>query len=292
MNNTYGTGRPAIVTSDDVEIYYSFRPSRGSDGSSYNTFKKLDSSCLAETAIEGGETLPGVFDLRLPLAQFSEKGIYTVYIRPKEIRTKIIDVSTLAAYPDVRGIIIDSSSLGSEIESGSNGISGYRVDYFDNSGQRMEMFRLITSSNRCEPVAQNINDSSQKGIRYRYNEASNFIFCTVTPSNALSFKSSTLPDIGSVGQDIAIINTKFDPVCLEIEMTENDADTLADGMFGDQARVLDTGQIVFYDSDGNITRVLELSNMKNSLGETKAEVKRNIIPTDTDSISHDILIGD
>ena len=38
--------------------------------------------------------------------KFNKKGFYTIYIRPKEISHTITDVSVLAAYPDVRGIVL------------------------------------------------------------------------------------------------------------------------------------------------------------------------------------------
>ena len=70
MNNVYGTKRPANITSDDVDIFYSYRPSRAEDSAEYSTFKKLDSKLLMNTRgkTDGGnvEVLPCMFDLRLP----------------------------------------------------------------------------------------------------------------------------------------------------------------------------------------------------------------------------------
>ena len=178
MNNVYGVKRPANITSDDVDIFYSYRASRAEDATD---FKKLDSKCLNNVNGEGSdetnmEVLPGMFDLRLPLDKFGSVGIYTIYIKPKEIRTTIMHVSTLAAYPDVRGIVIKNDRW-------TNGsLVGYRVEYFDDNGERLDDFRIITSNNRCEPVAQVFNDTTQNGGRYRFNDAANLLFSTVTPS--------------------------------------------------------------------------------------------------------------
>ena len=146
MNNVYGTKRPANITSDDVDIFYSYRPSRAEDSAEYSTFKKLDSKLLMNTSgkTDGGnvEVLPGMFDLRLPLDIFGNLGIYTIYIKPKEIRTTILHISTLAAYPDVRGLVLDTNGM-------SNGsLVGYRVSYSStvSSTQPLPFFGFINSA--------------------------------------------------------------------------------------------------------------------------------------------------
>lgn len=287
MNNVYGTKRPANITAADVDIYYSYRASRAeeSDG-----FKTLDSSCLVNANIaenDGTEILPGMFDLRLPMDKFSDKGIYNIYIKPKEVRTSILHVSTLVAYPDVRGIVIDASGING-LSNGS--LVGYRVEYFNESGERQDMFRIITSNNRCEPVAQVFNDQTQNGVRYRFNDASNLFFCTVTPSASLSFNSNTLPDIGSVGQQIALINTKFNPVMLEVEMVENDAETIATLLSGDQIRDLDNSTITTFNKDKEVVIQSAYYTLKNTLGKPLYEVKVKQDVTDS-SVDYNSIIG-
>lgn len=270
MNNTYGTRKPANITSDDVEIFYSYRPSQGADSVEFTNFKKLDSDLLLETKVTNdngeGVILPGMFDLRLPLDVFGAVGIYTIYIKPKEIHTQILDVSTLAAYPDIRGIVIP---INSDI---TEDIVGYRVEYFNESG-RTDEYRIITSANKCEPIAQNLNDATQKGVRYRFNENSNLLFCTLTPSTALSFKATSLPNIGMPMQNIALINTKFNPVMLEIEMVEHDIETITTMLEGDQIRDLDNATITTYNKDKEIYHQAEYYTLKNKLGEPLYEVK-------------------
>lgn len=271
MNNVYGTKRPANITSDDVDIYYSYRPSRAEDSAEYSTFKKLDSKLLMNTSgkTDNGNTevLPGMFDLRLPLDVFGNVGIYTIYIKPKEIRTTILHVSTLAAYPDVRGIVLDTKGM-------SNGsLVGYRIEYFNESGDREDDFRIITSNNRCEPVAQVFNDTTQNGVRYRFNDAASLMFCTVTPSTSLSFNNNTLPNIGAVGQEIALINTKFNPMCIEVEMVENDAETIATMLNGDQIRDLEHATITTFNKAHEPFSQFSYYTSKNKLGKAMYEIK-------------------
>ena len=271
MNNVYGTKRPANITSDDVDIYYSYRPSRAEDSAEYSTFKKLDSKLLMNTSGKtdngNAEVLPGMFDLRLPLDVFDNVGIYTIYIKPKEIRTTILHISTLAAYPDVRGIVLDTKGM-------SNGsLVGYRIEYFNESGDREDDFRIITSNNRCEPVAQVFNDTTQNGVRYRFNDAASLMFCTVTPSTSLSFNNNTLPNTGAVGQEIALINTKFNPMCIEVEMVENDAETIATMLNGDQIRDLEHATITTFNKAHEPFSQFSYYTSKNKLGKAMYEIK-------------------
>ena len=256
-NNTYGIKKPAFITSNDVDIFYHYRPSRNSDSAEFNSFKKLDSSILTTFEGESNDgttsTLPGMYNLRLPLGTFGKVGIYTVYIKPKEIYTKIADVSTLSSYPDIRGIIIDSSSFaGEDAQLFNNGnLIGYRVEYF-NDDQRSGDYRIITSNNRCEPVMSSLSTTIQKGVSYLFNDSGNLIFCTLTPSTSPSYKNSSLPYIGTTSQKIALINTKFNPVMLEIEMTEHDIETVSTMLEGDQLRNLDKAIITTFNNDGGI----------------------------------------
>lgn len=288
MNNVYGTKRPANITSDDVDIFYSYRPSRAEDSAEYSTFKKLDSKLLMNTSgkTDGSnvEVLPGMFDLRLPLDIFGNVGIYTIYIKPKEIRTTILHISTLAAYPDVRGLVLDTNGM-------SNGsLVGYRIEYFNESGDREDDFRIITSNNRCEPVAQVFNDATQNGVRYRFNDTASLMFCTVTPSTSLSFNNNTLPNIGAVGQEIALINTKFNPLCIEVEMVENDAETIATMLNGDQIRDLEHATITTFNKNHEPFSQFSYYTSKNKLGKALYEVKVKEEATES-SLDYDAIVN-
>ena len=280
-NGTYGTKRPALVSSTDVDIFYSYRPNRNTDDPGFSSFVQLDSNIIStvDATDRNGNNLgilPGVYNLRLPLTQFSEPGIYTIYIRPKEIDATILDVSYLAAYPDVRGIVLNTSKINaSDATIFNNGeLVGYRIEYLDN-GDRTGEYRLITSSNRCEPVAQNLNDSVQNSIRYRFNDSSNLLFCTVTPSTAMSFKSSSTPYIGENGQQIKLINTKFNPVMFELELVEHDAETISTMLEGDQIRNLDAGLITTFNKDGEIYHQASYGHVVNKATGINADYKIN-----------------
>lgn len=254
MNNVYGTKKPALINSSDIEIFYHYRPSRNSDDINFQNFKKIDSNILTNMSVEEEDIttlLPGMYNLRLPLNIFNKKGIYTLYIKPKEIYTNILDVSTLAAYPNIRGIVIDTSNIEDGIIANGS-LVGYRVEYFNDENIRSSDFRIITSNNRCEPVAQNLNDSMQKGVRYRFNESSNLMFCTLTPSVGMSFKTNSMPYIGTASQKIALINTKFNPFMVEVEMVEHDDETISIMLEGEQLRNLETGTITTFNADGGI----------------------------------------
>lgn len=267
-NGTYGISKPANINSKDVDIFYHYRPNRATDSPDFESFKTLDSNCLIKKNCEsGGSTvnLTGMFDLKLPLDKFGRAGIYTIYIKPKEYSTRILDVSTLAAYPNVRGVIFDIGEINSSDTSifNNGGLVGYRIDY--TSSDNSDMYRIITSSNRCEPLAQNLNDPSAKGIRYRFNDASNLLFCTVSPSTAMSFKTNSLPFIGGVGEIVKIVSTKFNPVCIEIEMVEHDIEDVATMLEGSQIRNLDNGLITTFNSNGDIYHQAEYGTTVDTL---------------------------
>lgn len=282
-NGTYGTKRPAIINNTDVDIFYSYRPNRNTDDPGFSSFIKLDSDIISSVDASDGSgnnlgVLPGVYNLRLPLTEFSNPGIYTIYIRPKEIDATILDVSYLAAYPDVRGIILNTSNM-SNVEDSTifnNGeLVGYRVEYLDNSGERTQEYRLITSSNRCEPVAQNLNDPMQNSIRYSFNESSNLLFCTVTPCTPMPFNSNSTPYIGENGQRIKLINTKFNPVMMEVELVEHDAETISTMLEGDQIRNLDAGLITTFNKDGEIYHQASYGHVVNKATGLNSDYKLN-----------------
>jgi hypothetical protein len=78
----------------------------------------------------------------------------------------------------------------------------------------------------------------------------------------LSFKPSSTPYIGSATQNAYLVNTLFEPICIEIEMVENDADTIANMLSGSQLRDLNNGLITTYDDNNNIIMQHEMSTLK------------------------------
>jgi len=90
---TYGTTRPSDMSPEDVEIILNYTPSR--DVTNNFELKKLNASDVLtpyfHNADTGGnadvEILGGMYNLKLPADEFNKIGIYTLYIRPVEIRT-------------------------------------------------------------------------------------------------------------------------------------------------------------------------------------------------------------
>lgn len=292
MNGIYGTIKPAYLTTNnianDVEIYYSYRKDRGTNDST-TIFNKLDSSHLVPATGKtdhGNEILPGLFTLKLPLDKFGESGIYTVYIKPKEIEAVIADVGVLSAYPDVRGIVLQTFTGDNSVLNVNGALTGYRVEYFGMGGNtRSEDFTIITSSNKCSTIIQNIISTNQKAVRYRFDDTSNLIFCTVSPSTSPSFNANSLPYIGRATETIRLINTKFEPLLLEVEMVEHDEETLSVMLEGNQIRDLDHGLITTYNFDNEIYRQHEYYTIKEDTGRNLYDVKverRNNIDTSQD----------
>ena len=160
---------------------------------------------------------------------------------------------------------------------------GYRIVYLktNGSGERENYYRIVTSNNKCEPVEQSLPNVNQNATRYRFNESGSLVFITLTPSVAPSFKPNATPYIGTTGQEILFINTKFEPILLDIEMVDKDIENVATMLEGSQLRSLDNGLVTTFDENGAIYHQSEHYSLKNEYtGEPKYEVKLN----KTDSI--------
>lgn len=286
---TYGTTIPIHIDSNElssmVDISYCYHENLTYDSLSSSIFKKLDASVL--TPVERSlasdvedSVVEGMYNLQLPVSEFNKKGYYTIYIKPKEIKATIADVGSLTAFPNVRGIVIDSTDNSVEqIRTkllSNNEMVGYRVIYLDDNGKRQNYYRIVTSSNKCEPVVQAPNSSSDKSYTYRYNDSSTLVFMTLTPTSAPSFKSNLIPFIGKVSQRILLVNTLFEPIQIDIEMVTNDADTVATLVAGSQLRDLDNGLITTFDDNNEIVSQSEVYTLKEANnGVPRFEVKRN-----------------
>lgn len=273
MNSTYGIKKPANITFNDCDIYYNYRESRNKDAEPY---KKINENILYASTVNddttGSSVLPGVYDLRLPLNIFGKSGFYTLYIKPKEIYGTIYDVSTLVGFNNIRGVVLNASQFTSSDDMDtlfSNGnLVGYRLEFLDDNGQRTGEYRIITSNNRCKVVRQTASASPQ----YTFSDMSSLVFCTVTPSVANSFNTTSLPFIGSNGTRVALVSTKFNPIMIELEMVEHDLETITTMLEGEQVRNLNTGMITTFNSKGEIYHQATYGN---------------IVSADDTSINHD-----
>lgn len=285
---TYGLNIPVYIKNEEipslVDISYCYHESRSFDSLNNTKFKKLDSGVLTVSEANDGDTIDGkvegMYNLQLPLSEFNKKGFYTVYIKPKEIKAVIADVSVLTAFPNVRGIILDTAQIDDETikdkAKTNNGLVGYRIIYIDENGDRQNYYRIITSNNKCEPVVQAPNSSNDKSYTYRYEDSSSLTFLTLSPSSASSFKSNSLPYIGKPTQRILLVNTLFEPMQIDIEMVTHDADTISTMLEGNQLRDLDNGLITTFNDNNEIYHQKEVYSLKDEYsGKPVYEVGRD-----------------
>ena len=282
---SYGTIRPSDVSPQDVEIIMNYTPTR--DVTDQFVLTKLDAQTLlrpyfanTETGGNAGvEVLGGLYNLTLPANQFNALGIYTLYLRPAQIRTVITDCGVLSALPNVKGIIIDISNVPTEYQNKfvPQGLVGFRIEYLNPDGSKIpNFFRVVTSSFYCEPVVTNEVNTSQKSIRYRYVDGdSNLIFLTLSPSSSPTNKPNATPFIGQPNQDIIITNTFFNPITLEVEMVEYDISSLAIALYGNQTKSIDDGIYTIYDSQNNIYRQYNLYEIRDQFNALLYEVRQN-----------------
>lgn len=265
----FGSIRPANINPNvDVDMYYYYRPSRGETDVDFNGFKKLQpSECLTYCVTDAEEeNISGIYNLKLPLKYFNKKGIYNIYIKPKECSVTILDVSVLAAYPSVKGVVMNITN--GDL-NGLTDLTGYRIDYGDG------VSRLIKSCNRCEPVIVNTGDGYPKTTRYNLTDSSsNLVFCTVSPSSSPTFKTNASPYIGEPGLEVKVVNTKFSPKLIEIEMVDHDADTISYMLEGDQVNDRDNAMITTYNEKHEIYHQSDYYVLKDRLGNPLYNVKK------------------
>ncbi len=294
----YGTIRPADVSVDDVEIYYSYTPNRESL-TSVELIPLNPTQVLvpANDPNNATEIFGGLYTLKLPTSIFGTKGFYNIIIRPRQIRTTIQDCSVLIDNQDVKGIVFDINQIPLDFQNRfENGnLVGYRVEYLkeeSNTGQDkiQNLFRIITSNNRALPITQN-QGNSNASVAYTFNDNSTSVFCTLSPSSAPSVKPNATPFIGNPQQGVIITNTFFDPIMLEIEMVEFDDETLAYALFSNQTKSLEDGIYTIYNFGNQIYRQYNLYEIKDQFtGKPLFEVREQkftIDPTkDFDDITN------
>ncbi len=279
MAGLYGTVRSAKIDPiNDAELFYFYRPNRSTTAEDFSKFKSLSASNLVPSRgdVDGQieDILPGMFNLRLPLDVFNDTGIYTIYIRPKEYITNLSDVSVLADYPDIRGVVINKNAV-----NGVTDLTGYRIEYFDaTTRERTDRAFIITSCNFCKPIWVNVSDTVNMPNRYQYTDSSsNLLFCTLTPCSYGDYSPNVAPNIGTGVEEkdlVAIINTKFSPVMIEIEMVEHDAETITTMLEGDTIMDHDNAIMTHYNDNKEIYQQYDFYEQKNSLGEPLYTVKK------------------
>jgi len=293
----YGVKRPADVSPNDIEIIVIYSKTRNS--SDTQTITKLAGSqvikpVMSNGSIGGGsmEILGGLYNLTLPKDVFGSVGFYTIYIRPAQIRVPILDCGQLATYPDVNGLVFDTKTVPADFVNKftNNGLDGYRIEYLNNDNTKIQnLYRVVTSSFLCEPVQINTPNSSQKSIKYIYNNVGSLLFCSVTPNTAPSFKPTAVPFIGRKSQNIIITNTSFSPQVIEVELVDYDLESLSISLFGDQTKSVDDGIYTLYDFNGNIYAQYDLYEIRDSVNNKLYEVRKRRTNIDTSKALNNII---
>lgn len=282
---SYGTIRPSDVSPADVEIIMNYTATR--DVTDSFVLTKLDAQTILRPYFNnsqtggntGVEVLGGLYNLTLPATQFNALGIYTLYLRPAQIRTSITDCGVLSALPNVKGIVINLANVPTQYVNKfvPQGLVGFRIEYLNADGSKIpNFFRVVTSCFYCEPVVTNEVNTSQKAIRYRYVDGdSNLLFLTLSPSSSPTNKPNATPFIGQPDQNIIITNTFFNPVTIEIEMVEYDISSLAIALYGNQTKSIDDGIYTIYDSQNNIYRQYNLYEIRDQFNALLYEVRQS-----------------
>jgi hypothetical protein len=293
----YGVKRPADVSPNDIEIIVIYSQTRNATDKQIITKlagSDVMKSVMSNTALGGSavEVLGGLYNMVLPKDVFNQAGFYTVYIRPAQIRIPITDCGQLATFPDVNGLVFDIKTAPAEFANkfNNNGLDGYRIEYLNNDGTKIQNFyRVITSSFLSEPVQVNTPNTSSKSIKYIYNNIGTLLFCSVTPNTAPSFKPTATPFLGNKGQNVIITNTSFSPQVIELEMVNYDIDSLAISLFGDQSKSMDDGIYTIYDFNKNIYAQYDLYEIKDSTNKPLYEVRKKRTNIDTTKAYNNII---
>jgi hypothetical protein len=275
----FGTVRPSDVNVNDIDVFYTFAPDRESEAT---TVQRINSNDVltplnlpSDEQIEGDDNLlEGFFNMRLPATIFNQLGFYTLYLRPTVRQVTIIDCSVLSSLPSVKGIVLDINDLPEELRA-NNALQGYKIEYINDDGTKLRnTVRYVVTSNKVVPVSQNVGNTSQRSIRYRFDDVGSLLFLQLTPSSASDVKPNSKPFIGNPGQTALISNTFFTPMAIEVNLVENTIDTIADIVGGEQIKDVDNGILTYYDADRNIIRQFDLYEIKEDVGNVSLyEVK-------------------
>jgi len=290
----YGITRPADVSIDDIDVYYNYTPNRETVN---NIIIKLTSSEILsynylpdnEQILPIGENnniLEGLYNLRLPATVFGQLGLYTIYLKPKKVSTTIVDCSVLSSLPSVKGIVLDANDLPENLRA-NNALQGYRIEYVDESTNTKirNVVRYVVTSNKVVPISENVGNTSQKAIRYRFDDTGTLLFVQLTPSSSSDVKPNASPFIGTADQLILISNTFFSPLVIEVDMVQNTIETLTNYIAGNQLKNVNNGILTYYDENGIITKQFDIFEIKEDVGDVPLyevkEERKNIDESQT-----------
>ncbi|MFA5207120.1 MAG: hypothetical protein WC428_00320 [Candidatus Paceibacterota bacterium] len=277
----YGIVRPSDVNIDDIDMYYSFAPDRQTSPNpniklnaiellSYSYLPTDDPNAISiadPNLVENSNLLEGLYNLRLPATIFNQLGIYTIYIKPKLILSTIVDCGVLSSLPTINGIVIDlnATQLPDNLKA-NNALQGFKIEYLNTDGTKLRnTVRYVVTANKVVPVSENIGNTSQKAVRYRFDDSGTLMFLQLTPSSSSDVKPNVLPFIGNTGGIILISNTYFSPLVLEVEMVENTIDTLTNYVAGEQIKDVQNGILTYFDKNRVIIKQDNLYEIKDDV---------------------------
>lgn len=277
----YGIVRPSTVEPSDVEVLYFYQPTRDYQGNIV-VEKLISTDVIApiKDPINTTRVLGGVYNLKLPADKFNQKGFYYLVLRPKPIEVPIGDIGVLNGFENMVGLVFNVNSVGSpedKIKFRDGGLTGFRVEYVNIADNTIipNFYRIITSSNLCEAVDSAVpTPNSLPAVRYRFNPTGSLLFCTVTPSSPHSSQPSILPFIGQQNQPVLLSPTYFDPLMIEVELAEHDADTLGIALYGDQIKRVSDGNLTFYDRNRNIYKQFNIWEYQNPANNPLYQIRQ------------------
>lgn len=275
----YGIVRPSTVEPSDVEILYFYQPTRDYQGT-INVEKMTSTDVISsiKDPINPTRGLGGIYNLKLPADKFNQKGFYYLVLRPKQIEIPIADIGVLNGFENMVGLVFNINNVSAEnaAKFRDGGLTGFRVEYVNMADNSImpNFFRIITSSNLCEAVDSSTpTPNSLPVVRYRFNPSGSLLFCTVTPSSPHSSQPSILPFIGQQNQTVILSPTYFDPVMIEVELAEHDADTLGIALYGDQIKRVSDGNLTYYDKNKNIYKQFNIWEYQNPVSSPLYQIR-------------------
>lgn len=278
----FGNKKLSDVTSDDVDILFAFNASREEVGDT--VFQPLFPT-ITDADLKKMLGADGVYKLRLPADKFNQLGFYSILIKPKTIESTIQDCSYVVSSDEnsikisKKGIVIPSAQFQ---KAGS--IVGYQIEYFDNNDVKIKNLHRIVTSSELVSISTNNNTINQGATAYVLDPGGTNLFLTLTPDESSLISNNGTVDIGQKGQKILISNTFFDPINIEVEMTDMTIKTLGFGIFGNSTRDLETSILSYFDDKNRIYRQYNLYTSKKKFSDGNIDIReqRSIINLNSD----------
>jgi hypothetical protein len=268
----YGIKKLATVSASDVDVLYAYSPDRESVGD--QSYQPLFSSNISTADFIQMLGADGMYKLRLPANIMNKLGFYSILIQPKQIQTVITDCSYIVSSDSNnvtisnRGIVIPSAQFP------NSNLIGYIVQYFDTNGNKINgLNRIVTSSSLVSVSTNNTNNNIQGAMVYTLDNSGTNLFLTLSPDENNLISNATPVNIGIRGQTILLNNTGFDPISIEVEMTDTTIKSLGFGMYSNSTRDLGTGVYTIFDDQNRVYRQYNIYTQKLTNNSSSLDIK-------------------